>query len=605
MAHISGASVIFGIIITIVMLSSLYYLYYHEKLNFLFFFSSAFLLNFFGFIARLFSPSISSVLLPEFIFYTANLLSGGLLVLGGRSLSTAIKKQYIIYFIVVYGILISVFFLSGINSQIKNSIIFLVAGSCYLYIGIQFLRDFRKNRMYFILAIYFILWGLLKYSTSLFSYSVWFDRGGYLIDLIFLIATILCIIFLYYQSAKKDIQSDREQLNALIDIIKIDDVELLLDKALEIAIKVTKSKYGYIFRYSEQFEEFKLSTWSTGVHADCEVIEPQSIYQLAKTGCWGEAVRQRKPFILNDYESEKKYKKGIPAGHVEIRKFLTVPFFAESEIVAVIGVANKRDNYNEDDSRNLSLLMNTVWTMVEVKEYQKQLEMARNQAEESNTIKSTFLANISHELRTPLNGTLGMLSLLKECNEPEKAAMYLNMAYKSSENMLYLVEDVLRFSKYSNRTLEPEIAAFDLIGDIRTIIELNRPEAEASGIMIDLLCELTELRIKSDKIKLNQILVNLINNAIKFSEHGKIIITVKRADKIIISIQDHGIGIPKNKLELIFEPFYQLEDPYTKTHKGIGAGLAIVKSLCDLLNIGIEVESELRVGTKVILKIPY
>ena len=112
---------------------------------------------------------------------------------------------------------------------------------------------------------------------------------------------------------------------------------------------------------------FILNSWSKEVMKECEVAEPQNVYELDKTGLWGEAVRQKKAIMVNDFHAPNPLKKGYPQGHVELSKFLTAPIFKEDKIVAVVGVANKESDYDEADLRQLSLLMDSVWRINENK----------------------------------------------------------------------------------------------------------------------------------------------------------------------------------------------------------------------------------------------
>ncbi len=141
-------------------------------------------------------------------------------------------------------------------------------------------------------------------------------------------------------------------------------VSQFLDSALDEALKVTESKFGYIYHYNESIKEFKLNTWSKDVMQECKVQNPETKYQLEKTGIWGEVVRQRKEIIVNDFMKDNPLKKGIPDGHVQMKNFLTIPILKGNEIVAVVGVANKEFDYNDSDVDHLKLLMSAVWEKV-------------------------------------------------------------------------------------------------------------------------------------------------------------------------------------------------------------------------------------------------
>ena len=171
-------------------------------------------------------------------------------------------------------------------------------------------------------------------------------------------------------SVDKQAEPFEVQMKSVLNILQYKDVPVqeFLDKALDEAILLTGSKYGYIYHYVEERKEFVLNTWSRDVMDACAVMNPQTCYELDKTGIWGEAVRQRKPIIVNNFQAAHPLKKGYPQGHVELLKYMTLPVFHEDKIVGVVGVANKSSDYNDQDVLYLQLLMDTVWKIVALKE---------------------------------------------------------------------------------------------------------------------------------------------------------------------------------------------------------------------------------------------
>jgi PAS domain S-box-containing protein len=157
----------------------------------------------------------------------------------------------------------------------------------------------------------------------------------------------------------------------------------LLDFALSEAITLTGSKIGYIYFYDENKKEFTLNSWSTEVMKECKIIEQQTIYQLEKTGLWGEAVRQKKPIIVNDFHAVHPLKKGYPEGHAPLFKYLTIPVVSDKKIVAVVGVANKEIDYNDTDVRQLTLLMDNVWQITERQRAENELRKLSRVVEQS------------------------------------------------------------------------------------------------------------------------------------------------------------------------------------------------------------------------------
>lgn len=166
-----------------------------------------------------------------------------------------------------------------------------------------------------------------------------------------------------------DQQISQKRLQSLVNVLQhdADSIQELLDFALNEAITMTASRYGYIYYYNEEKKQFTLNSWSHGVMESCSVANPQTLYELDKTGIWGEAVRQRKSIVINDFAAPDPLKKGYPEGHVPLTRFLTIPLFDQHKIVAVIGMANKEDAYDASDELQLSLLMNAVWKASERK----------------------------------------------------------------------------------------------------------------------------------------------------------------------------------------------------------------------------------------------
>ncbi|MFH0957757.1 MAG: PAS domain S-box protein, partial [Pseudomonadota bacterium] len=166
----------------------------------------------------------------------------------------------------------------------------------------------------------------------------------------------------------EQIKLNESRLQSLYDIsqFRAKNVQELLDFTLEQAINLTGSAVGYIYHYDDDNRRFILNSWSKEVMKQCEVTKAQNVYELDKTGIWGEAVRQKKPIVVNDFKSSNPLKKGYPPGHVELLKFMTVPISQEDKVVAVVGVANKKSDYDDSDIRQLSLLMDSVWRMIEI-----------------------------------------------------------------------------------------------------------------------------------------------------------------------------------------------------------------------------------------------
>jgi two-component system, cell cycle sensor histidine kinase and response regulator CckA len=194
--------------------------------------------------------------------------------------------------------------------------------------------------------------------------------------------------------AEKAMRLNDARLESLLAITqrRSGSVQDLLDFALGEAIRLTESRFGYLYFYDESRREFTLNTWSRSVMEACTIAEKKTVYQLEATGIWGEAVRQRRPVILNDFAAPHPLKRGLPPGHAPLRTYMTIPVFSGESIVAVLGVANKEAGYDDADVRQLKLLMEPVWRIVE-----------RAQAEEKARESQARIESVLEETGTGLD----------------------------------------------------------------------------------------------------------------------------------------------------------------------------------------------------------
>jgi len=246
-----------------------------------------------------------------------------------------------------------------------------------------------------------------------------------------------------------------------------------------------------------------------------------------------------------------------------------------------------------------------------VKNIEEELKKARDDAERMSRTKGEFLANMSHEIRTPMNGVIGTLQLLEDTKLNETQREYVEIAYKSADSLMSILNDILDLSKIEAGQLEFEAIPFDLREVVNDVVVLHSLKAEQMGIYLNSNVEEAVPRnVIGDPTRMRQVMVNLISNAIKFTSEGGVSVHIKlklkdEKDALIrVEVMDTGIGIPKSKHQKLFVAFSQADGSTTRKYGGSGLGLTIVRQLVEMMKGNLGVDSEVGKGSKFWFVIP-
>ncbi|MEG3640358.1 ATP-binding protein [Magnetococcus sp. PR-3] len=370
----------------------------------------------------------------------------------------------------------------------------------------------------------------------------------------------------------------------------------LIDLALEGAATLTTSQKAFFI-------------W---IHDDRTAISEDRLFDV-KAGDLHHQARDYRPDNFPPCQLAIAHQEPVLHQAHERPPAMILPLIEDQQVMALIGVWGRDTAYESSDVQNLQPFVQGVWRVVQRRQDQEAVKHATAEAQRANAVKGRFLANMSHEIRTPMNAIMGFTELSLTQHPPAPHDRHLQAIHTASRTLLGLINDVLDFSKIDADQLTLEKIPFSPHEQLQQIIQMLEPQAKQKGLHFHTLTEGTIAPLLlGDPLRLRQILINLVSNAIKFTNQGKVVLGMhthgngsQTHQTLEFEVHDSGIGMDEAQLQRLFQPFVQGDISTTRNFGGSGLGLSISKRLAKLMGGTIHVESQPGQGSNFRCIIPF
>ncbi len=397
----------------------------------------------------------------------------------------------------------------------------------------------------------------------------------------------------------------------MLTLTNTDSISALV---LNTARKLTNSKFGFVGSLEKHTGNLHIHQLTKDIWEACQVPDKNAFVNKSN-GLWAWVLKNSKPLMTNDLSSDTR-SEGLPKGHPPIERFLAVPAMLGDTVVGQLALANGTDPYDNSHLQIVQRLASLFANAIERVRMADVLLRTKNQAEAANNAKNDFLAKMSHELRTPMNAIVNMTNLTLETGLTVKQRDLLETVQDSAERLMTIINDILDLSHVESGSLHLQTSDFNLVHLLQSVIEAMTMQAEHKGLKLSLdLDENVPHFIHGDHDRLRQTLVNLIGNALKFTAKGSVSVAVQLEDiatkksgthqQIAFSVTDTGLGIPKDKQEIIFDSFTQADDSIRRQFGGPGLGLSIARQIVERMGGRIWLKSQLGQGSTFHFVIPF